>query len=85
VLDLFGRQSERVWERALIGQYEADLKAAMAVLRPDTLEAAVSLAELPDQIRGFGPVKEANRVKAEARRKLLLESLHAPSLAVAAE
>jgi indolepyruvate ferredoxin oxidoreductase len=85
VLDLFGRQSERVWERALIGQYEADLKAAMAALRPDTLETAVSLAELPDQIRGFGPVKEANRVKAEARRKLLLESLHAPSLAVAAE
>jgi indolepyruvate ferredoxin oxidoreductase len=85
VLDLFGRQSERVWERALIGQYEADLKAAMAALRPDTLETAVSLAELPDQIRGFGPVKEANRVKAEARRKLLLESLQVPPLAVAAE
>ena len=85
VLDLFGRQAERVWERALIGQYQADLKAVMAALRPDTLEMAVSLAELPDQIRGFGPVKEANRKKAEARRKVLLESLQAPSLAVAAE
>jgi indolepyruvate ferredoxin oxidoreductase len=57
----------------------------MAVLRPDTLETAVSLAELPDQIRGFGPVKQANRAKAEARRKRLLESLQAPALAVAAE
>jgi indolepyruvate ferredoxin oxidoreductase len=85
VLDLFGRQSERVWERALIGQYEADLQTAMAALRPDTLETAVSLAELPDQIRGFGPVKEANRAKAEARRNVLLESLQAPPLAVAAE
>ena len=85
VLDLFGRQSERVWETALIGQYEADLKAAMAALRPDTFETAVSLAELPDEIRGFGPVKEANRVKAEARRKLLLEALRAPKLALAAE
>jgi indolepyruvate ferredoxin oxidoreductase len=85
VLDLFGRQSERVWERALIGQYEADLKVAMDALRPDTLETAVSLAELPDQIRGFGPVKEANRTKAEARRKVLLESLQTPTLAVAAE
>ena len=57
----------------------------MAALRPDTFETAVSLAELPDEIRGFGPVKEANRVKAEARRKLLLEALRAPKLALAAE
>ena len=84
-MDLFGRQAERVWERALIGQYEADLKAAMAVLGPDTLEAAVALVELPDQIRGFGPVKEANRQVAEVRRKLLLERLQAPPVAVAAE
>jgi len=85
VLDLFARQAERVSERALIGQYEADLQAAMDALRPDTLETAVSLAELPDQIRGFGPVKDANRAKAEVRRKVLLESLQAPPLAVAAE
>ena len=84
-LDVFGRQAERVWERTLISQYEADLNAAMEALRPDTLETAVSLAELPDQIRGFGPVKDANRVKAEGRRKVLLESLQAPQLAVAAE
>jgi indolepyruvate ferredoxin oxidoreductase len=84
-LDVFGRQAERVWERALIRQHEADLRAAMEALRPDTLETAVSLAELPDQIRGFGPVKDANRAKAEARRKVLLEALRAPRLAVAAE
>ncbi len=85
MLDLFGRQGERVSERALIVQYEADLQTAMDTLQPDTLETAVSLAELPDQIRGFGPVKDANRAKAEARRKVLLESLQAPPLAVAAE
>ena len=84
-LDLFARQAERVWERALISQYEGDLKAVLETLRPDKLETAVSLAELPDQIRGFGPVKDANRVKAEARRKVLLESLQASQLAVAAE
>jgi indolepyruvate ferredoxin oxidoreductase len=85
VLDLFGRQAERVSERALIVQYEADLRTAMQALRPDTLETAVSLAELPDQIRGFGPVKDANREKAETRRIVLLEALQAPALAVAAE
>jgi indolepyruvate ferredoxin oxidoreductase len=84
-LDVFGRQAERISERALIKQYQADLKAAMDALRPDTLEAAVSLAELPDQIRGFGPVKDANRMKAANRRTALLDSLQAPSLAVAAE
>jgi indolepyruvate ferredoxin oxidoreductase len=84
-LDLFGRQAERVWERALIGQYEGDLRAAMAALRADNLDAAVALAELPDQIRGFGPVKEANRRKAEARRDELLARLQAVPVAVAAE
>jgi indolepyruvate ferredoxin oxidoreductase len=85
VLDLFGRQAERKWERALIRQYEADLNTAMAALRPDTLKAAVGLASLPDVIRGFGPVKEANREKAEAKRGALLAALDAPPLAVAAE
>jgi len=46
----------------------------------------VAVAELPDQIRGFGPVKDANRVKAEARRTQLLEQFTRPlSMAIAAE
>jgi indolepyruvate ferredoxin oxidoreductase len=73
-LDPFGYQAERRAERALIAQYEADLRTVMDGLRPETLEAAVGLAELPEQIRGFGPVKDANRVKAEARRAALLEA-----------
>ena len=85
VLDPFGYQAERKWERALIGQYVADLRAAMAALRPDTLESAISLAALPDQIRGFGPVKEANRDNVEAQRGDLLARLQAPTFAVAAE
>jgi indolepyruvate ferredoxin oxidoreductase len=85
VLDPFGYQAERKWERASIGQYTADLRAAMAALRPDTLEIAISLSALPDQIRGFGPVKEANRDKAEAQRATLLAQLASPPLAVAAE
>jgi indolepyruvate ferredoxin oxidoreductase len=85
LLDVFGWQAERAWERALIDQYQGDLRSVMDALRPDTLETAVSLAELPDQIRGFGPVKEANRAKAEARRKVLLAGLRVLPMAVAAE
>jgi indolepyruvate ferredoxin oxidoreductase len=85
-LDPFGYQAERKAERGLIGQYVGDLRTALAALRPDTLEAAVGLAELPDTIRGFGPVKDANRVKAEARRTVLLDRLNGSvPMAVAAE
>ena len=65
----------------------ADLHAAASVLRPETLDTAVALAELPDTIRGFGPVKDANLVKAEQRRATLLARLAEPvrSTAVAAE
>ena len=81
--DVFGRQAERQAERALIEQYIGDLRAAAAALRSDTLEAAVGLASLPDSIRGFGPVKDANRAKAEVRRKGLLAGLSATAVPVA--
>ena len=77
-LDLFGWQHERRLERALIAQYEADLGRALAALRPDTLDAAVQLAGLPQAIRGFGPVKEASRRDAMASRAALLAQLDAP-------
>ena len=37
VLDPFGYQAERKAERALIEQYIADLRAALAALRPETI------------------------------------------------
>jgi len=86
VFDPFGYQAERRQEVALIRQYEADLRMIVESLSPATLDTAVALAELPDQIRGFGPVKDANREKAQARRTQLLEALSRPApLAVAAE
>jgi indolepyruvate ferredoxin oxidoreductase len=84
-LDLFGRQHERQMERALIEQYIGDLRSAMAALRPETLDVAVAIAQLPDMIRGFGPVKDANRVKAEEQRRVLLARLAPAPEAVAAE
>jgi len=85
-LDLFGMQSERRAERALIEQYIADLRSALAALSPTTLDAAIGLAALPDIIRGFGPIKDANRLKAETRRSELLARLsRREELAVAAE
>ncbi|MEL6564469.1 MAG: indolepyruvate ferredoxin oxidoreductase family protein [Pseudomonadota bacterium] len=71
-LDPFGRTEERRMERALIKQYEADLRAVLPQLTPDTRDPIIALAELPLQIRGFGPVKAGNEAKAAKRREELL-------------
>jgi indolepyruvate ferredoxin oxidoreductase len=47
----------------------------LSALTEDNLATAVAIAELPDQIRGFGPVKDASRAKAQARRTQLLADL----------
>jgi indolepyruvate ferredoxin oxidoreductase len=72
--DLFGRTAERRMERALIAQYEADMDRAQAGLTPATRGAAVALAALPLEIRGFGHVKAA-AARAAARRDELLAAL----------
>ncbi|OUS20899.1 indolepyruvate ferredoxin oxidoreductase [Rhodobacterales bacterium 59_46_T64] len=74
-LDPFGRTQERKMERALIAQYEADMRALFDTYTPRVREPAVALAELPLQIRGFGPVKQANEAKAAKRREELLAAI----------
>ncbi|MGB1389228.1 MAG: DUF6537 domain-containing protein, partial [Paracoccaceae bacterium] len=74
-LDVFGYTAERKMERALIKQYEADMKKVLAQLKPETMDAAVTLARLPLEIRGFGPVKMANEAKAAKRREEILSAL----------
>ncbi|RYH03009.1 indolepyruvate ferredoxin oxidoreductase family protein [Salipiger sp. IMCC34102] len=82
LFDPFGRTAERRMERALIAQYEADLSA----LGDDEARAeAVALARLPLDIRGFGPVKEANAAAAEKRREVLLAALNDGGTRLAAE
>ncbi|MBO9401670.1 indolepyruvate ferredoxin oxidoreductase family protein [Shimia sp. R9_3] len=74
-LDLFGRTEERKMERALIKQYEADMAMVIAEHGEKPHEAAVALAALPLQIRGFGPVKQEHEAKAAKRREELLAAL----------
>ena len=54
-------------EDLLIGEYEQSIDRALARLTPDTLPLVVELAGLPEKMRGFGHVKEANVAKAKAR------------------
>jgi indolepyruvate ferredoxin oxidoreductase len=56
-LDVFGYAGIRRVERALIGEYQALIDRALARLGPDTHDAAVALAALPDEIRGYEDIK----------------------------
>ncbi|MHA7886366.1 indolepyruvate ferredoxin oxidoreductase family protein [Roseicyclus sp.] len=76
-LDLFGYTAERRMERALIRQYEADMAEWLPKAGSVDADALVALAELPLSVRGFGPVKEANAVKAALRREEILTRLAA--------
>ena len=84
-LDPFGWQEDRRLERRLIARYEADMTDALARLRPENLDIAVELAELPLAIRGYGPVKRESAAQADAKRAELLARAAAPAPAMAAE
>ncbi len=82
-LNPFGYTAERRMERKLIRQYEKDMAEVLAASASNNA-AAVALAELPLQIRGFGPVKDTNAQVAAKRRAELLDSIRqgdAPSVA----
>lgn len=73
--DPFGRTAERKAERALIVQYEKDIVETLNKLPEGHYGLLVELARIPDLVRGFGSVKEANLEKAAEKRQLLLEQL----------
>ena len=77
VFDPFGYSAERKMERALISQYEGDMAEVIRVMRPDTHDAAIELAALPLQIKGFGAVKAKAEMEAAKRREELLAVLRA--------
>ena len=78
VFDPFSYIVERRMERMLLSRYEKDIDRILAVLEPRRLEAAMALASLPQLIRGYGHVKQASVVKADAERDRLLARLDQP-------
>ncbi len=82
-LDVFGYAGERRVERRLITEYEALLAELIETLGTGNHAQAVALASLPDKIRGFGPVKAQNLLKAEAEKAALLAQWRAGPQSVA--
>lgn len=74
-LDPFRNAAERTLDRRLLAQYEDDMRVALSDLRAETLPIVTKLASLPQSIRGYGHVREAQAEKAAATRQALLREL----------
>ena len=64
--DPFGWTEERKLERKLRDQYLDNVERMLGDLNEKNLDLAVAIAEIPDEIRGYGHVKEAAIAKAAA-------------------
>ncbi|MGD8790328.1 MAG: indolepyruvate ferredoxin oxidoreductase family protein, partial [Burkholderiales bacterium] len=79
-LDVFGYTKERRTERALISGYETIIEEVLRSLTAENHDLAVRIAGIPEEIRGFGHVKERNLEVARANQAQLLESFRSPKV-----
>jgi indolepyruvate ferredoxin oxidoreductase len=59
-LDFFGKTEERQTERTLIREYMAHIERNLTQLSEQTHAHAVKVAQVPENIKGYGHVKERN-------------------------
>jgi indolepyruvate ferredoxin oxidoreductase len=71
-LDPFGYTEERRTERALIGEYRALIEEVMQGDLQGRKDLALQLANLPEEIKGYGHVKARNLTQVRARWQALL-------------
>jgi indolepyruvate ferredoxin oxidoreductase len=83
-IDIFGYSEERKTERRLIGAYQATMASVLAGLDTANHALAVQIAGLPEQIRGYGHVKEKNLAKVKEREANLLTAFRSPAGAATA-
>ena len=76
--DIFGYTQERRMERRLIDEYEATIAELIGKLSSDNHALAVKIASIPEEIRGYGHIKERNLGVANAKRADLLAAFRSP-------
>ena len=74
-LDPFGRTEERKTERALITEYRDLISGLLPRLTSENLSTVVALASIPEDIRGYGHVKERHLRNAKQKEAELLAKL----------
>ena len=78
-LDIFGYTEERKTERALIVTYRQTMSMLLAKLSAANLASAVAIASIPEEIRGYGHVKERHLLAAKLKEATLLAGFDLPA------
>ncbi|MFC5472390.1 indolepyruvate ferredoxin oxidoreductase family protein [Paraherbaspirillum soli] len=78
-LDIFGYTAERKEERALVVDYRKTIDSLLPKLNADNLAGAVAIASIPEEIRGYGHVKDRHLAAARVKEKQLLSQFNSPS------
>lgn len=66
-------------ERRLITEYEATIEALIAKLNGDNHSLALKITSIPEEIRGYGHIKERRIAAARAKQEELLAVWRAPA------
>ena len=81
-LDVFGYTAERQTERALIDEYRASMEEVLVSLNEHNHAAGLELARIPEQIKGFGHVKERHLAAARLQWAAAAQAFRAGGEAV---
>ncbi len=77
--DIFGYTEERKTERALVKQYRETVRALLPKLTAENLAQAVAIASIPEDIRGYGHVKERHLKAAKLKEAGLIAAFDQPA------
>lgn len=73
--DPFGRHPDRVLERRILAEYIEVIEQIKLSLTDNNYDTALELANYPDDIRGYGHIKEKSVEDVEQKRERLLKQL----------
>ncbi len=80
--DIFGLTAERRMERELISWYQQEVEEMLPHVNTETFDLALEIVDIPSMIRGFGPVKEQNVLKAKAEMGRLVKVVKAMNVSL---
>ena len=73
--DIFGHSAERRFDHQLLADYEADIALLLDRLDPQNHAAALELACWPEEVRGFGHVRQKSALAGRRHREAALARL----------
>jgi indolepyruvate ferredoxin oxidoreductase len=80
MLDIFSYTDERRTERGLIEQYRQTILDLLPKLNADNLAKAAVIASIPEDIRGYGHIKEQHLKAAKEKEAALLRAFNSSTL-----